>query len=327
MDPVLRESIAMTRFVTLVFALGIAVMSAGPLGAQSYPSRPIRIVTGEAGGSPDFVARVIAQGLTSSLGQPAVVENRSGIVVGQTVAKAPPDGYTLTAAGNFLWLGPLLQKSPYDPIRDLSAITLATRSPQLLTIHPSVPAKSVKELIDLAKTRPGALNYASGPSGTSSHLAAELFKAMAAVDIVRIGYKGTGLAINDLIAGQVQVTFFTGTSVAPHVKTGRLRALAVASAQPSPLFPGLPTVAASGLPGFEAESIYGLWGPAALVSALIDRLNQEVVRTLGRTDIKEKCFNAGLEVVGSSPERLAAAIQADMARMGKVIKDAGIRGE
>ncbi|HZM44176.1 MAG TPA: tripartite tricarboxylate transporter substrate binding protein [Burkholderiales bacterium] len=315
----------MPSFV-LIAAVAAGVLATGSLYGQAYPTRPIRIVTSAAGGSPDLVARLIAQGISGPLGQPVIIDNRSsGIVPAELVAKAPPDGYTLIGTSNVLWLVTLMQKTTFDPLRDFAPIAMTNLAPAVLAVHPSLPVKSVKELIVLAKARPGQLNYSSSTNGTASHLAGELFKALAGVNIVRIAYKGAGLAINDLISGQVQMTFITATSVMPHVKSGRLRALAITSARPSELFPGLPTVAASGLPGYEATSSGALLAPAKTSEAIISRLNHEVVRFLGTPEARERLFHAGSEVVGSSPDELAAAIRTEMDRMRKVIKDAGIR--
>ncbi len=316
--------------VAWMVSVGLMFPVAGAVHGQDFPKKPIRIVTAEVGSTNDFVARLIAQGLSAGLGQQMVVENRggaSGIIAAQTVAQAPPDGYTLLFYTSTLWIGPLLQNVSWDPVRDFSPITLAATSPNILVVHPSLPVKSVEELIVLAKARPGELNYSSSSTGASTHLAAELFKAMAGVNIVRINYKGGGSALNALIAGQVQVMFPSAGLVTPHVKSGRLRALAVTTAQPSALAPGLPTMAASGLPGYESGSIYGIFAPAGILATLINRLNQEIVRALNRTEVKEKFFNVGVEIVGSSPEEFAATIKSDMARMGKLIKDAGIRVE
>jgi tripartite-type tricarboxylate transporter receptor subunit TctC len=314
--------------VTARLCLG-AVMLAGAhiAPAQNYPVKTVRIVTLQPGGAPDIVARLVAEGIAPALGQPVIVDNR-GIIAGELVAKASPDGYTLLAYSSPLWLAPFMQsRVSYDPVRDFAPITLTHMAPNLLVVHPLLPAKSVRELIALARARPGELNYGSGATGASSHLSAELFKAMAGVNIVRVPYKGTPPALNDLIAGQVQVMFPNVASAIPHVKSGRLRALAITSAQPSALVPGMPTVAAAGLPGYESVSPVGLFAPAKTPVAIIARLNQEMVRTLNRAEAKERFFNIGLETVGSSPEQFAAAIATDMKRWGKVIRDAGIRDE
>ena len=317
------------RFVFLMFSAGM-MLGAGAGFGQDYPNKPVRIVTAEGGGGADFMSRLIAQGLTVSLGQQVVVENRggaSGAIAAQAVAKAPADGYTLLFYSNGIWTLPLLRDVPYDPVKDFAPLTLVAISPNMIVVHPSLPVRSVKQLIALAKARPGELNYSMGGTGTTPHLAAELFKSMAGVDIVRINYKGAGPALNELIGGQVQLTFATTASGMPHVKSGRLKALAVTSAEPSALVPGLPTVAASGLPGYESVASYGMFSTARTPAALVSRLNEEIVRVLRRAEVKEKLFNTGVEVVGGSPEGFAAMMKMEMLKWGKVIRDAGIRGE
>jgi len=316
---------------TIIRAGAAAIAALAPAhapGAQAWPAHPLRIVTSEPGGGSDFTARVVAQGLTMSLGEQVIVDNRAGTVTAaQIMTKAAPDGYTLLSYNNSLWTLPLLQPMFYDVLRDFTPVTLATRSPNILVVHPAVPVTSVRELVAHAKANPNALNYASGTIGSTNHLAAELFKALAGVQIARISYKGSGYAVNDLIGGQVQIMFATSGSIAPHVKSGRLRALAVTSALPSALAPGLPTVAASGVPGYEAVTMYGLYAPAQTPAAIIVRLNREAARFLQTADIREKLFGAGVETVGGSPQEFAAAIKADIARLSKVIKDAGIHAE
>jgi tripartite-type tricarboxylate transporter receptor subunit TctC len=233
----------------------------------------------------------------------------------------------LLVTTNALWVLPFIQKVNFDPVADFVPISTAALSPTILVVHPSLPAKSAKELIALAKAKPGELNYASAGTGSSPHLAAELFKAMAEVNIVRIPYKGSGPALNGLIGGQVQMMFGTAGSVSPLITSGKLRALAVTSAQPSPLFPGLPALADSGVPGYRSETVYGAFAPAGTPPAVVSRLNREIVLALERPEVKEKFLNAGVESAGSSPTQFAALIKSDMARMGKVIKDAGIRAD
>ena len=311
-----------------------AIVTAFALCAASgedYPSRPIRIVTAEVGAGADIIARLIAQGLTGSLGQQVVVENRGGSVIipVMTVVTATPSGYTLLLHGSTVWLLPFLQHGvPYDPGKDLSPITLVAHSPNILVVQPAVPVKSVSELIALAKAKPGELNYGSSTAGSSSHLAGAMFNAMAGVNIVRIPFKGTGPAMLEMIGGgQVHVMFPNATGVIPHIKSGRLRSLAVTSAQPSALAPGLPTIAASGLAGYEAETPYEVFAPGKTPAAIVRRLGQAVVAFLNKPEVKETFFKAGLEVVGSSPQGLAATMKSDMAKMGKVIKDANIKAE
>ena len=315
--------------VVVVWVISLAMLGAGVASGQEFPNKAIRIVSTGAGGGNDFVARIIAQALTGNLGQQVIVENRpgaNGIIAAQTVAKAAPDGYTLLNYSGGFWLLPFLQNVPYDPVKDFSPVTLAVSSPSILVVHASLPVKSVKELIALAKARPGDLNYGTGSTGSTPHLAAELFKAMAGVNILRIPYKGSGVALNAILVGEVQLVFATAGPVGPHVKSGRLKALAVTSLKPSALAPGLPTVAAT-LPGYDAASVFGVFAPAKTPAAVINRLNQELVRVLNGADVKEKFLAAGIETVGTSPQEFAATIKSEMDRMGKVIKDAGIRGE
>ena len=318
------------RFVATIVAIGIMVLSAGIVFGQNYPDKPIRVVTSAYGSGSDFVARLIAEELSTSLGKQLIVDNRGGsaVILAGIVAKAPPDGYTLLVFGSTFWLTPLMRDNPaYDPVRDFSPITLVVNSPSILVVHASVPAISVKELVALARAKPGVLNYGSGSNGAPTHLSVELFKAMAGVDIVRIPYKGTGPAVNALIGGQVQLMITGPAAVAQHVKSGRLRALAVASAQPSVLTPGLPTVAASGVPGYESASTGGVFAPAGTPAKIVNQLNQEIVRIINRADVKARFLNAGLETVGNTPEQFAAMVKSDMAKWGKLIKDAGIREE
>jgi tripartite-type tricarboxylate transporter receptor subunit TctC len=313
-----------TRMVITLFTMAAAATAI----AQEYPTRPVRIVTSEAGGGNDVQARVIARGLSVSLGQQVIVENRpSGVIPGDIVARAQPNGYTLLLYNNTLWIGPLLQRTPYDPLKDFAPITVVTRGPNVLVVNAALPVKSVADLIALAKSRPGALNYASSGAGATNHLAAELFKYMAGVDIVRIGYKGAAQGMNDLIAGQIQVMFPTAGAAVPHVNSGKVKGLAVTSAEPSPLIPGLPTVAAAGLPGYESIAIYGMFAPAGTPRVLLARLNAEILRALEAPDARPLLFKLGMEVVGSSPTELTAMLKSEMARMEKMIKAAGIRSE
>ena len=294
--------------------------------AQEYPTRPIRFVTAAVGGGNDFAARMIAHGLTASLGQQVIVDNRGGAHIPQlTVSKATPDGYTILVQNNTVWVAPLLEKVNYDHWTELVPISLTARAPNILVVHPSLPVNSVKELIAAAKAAPGDINYASGVVGSSNYIAAELFKAMAGVNLTRISYKGSGPALNDVMAGQVKVMFATTTSSSGHVKAGKLKALAISSAQPSPTAPGLPTIAQSGVPGYAAESIYGVWAPAKTSPAILTRLHQEIVKVLGAPQTKERFLATGAEVVASTPQVFAAEIKAESMRLDKVFRAAGIR--
>ena len=312
------------QFVVSMSLVGVMGFGAGTAFAQDFPSKPVRMVTSAPGGGGDVIARLIAQAISGSLGQQVIVDNRGGVISSETVAKAPPDGYTLLSQPNSFWLLPFMQNVSYDPIKDFLPVSLTVTSPNVIVVHPSLPVKSVKELIAFAKARPGQLNFAAGSTGSSSHLAAELFKMMAGINIVYIPYRGAGPALNDTLGGQVSLLFSNTAAAGPHIKSGRLRGLAVTSAKPSALAPGLPTAASSGLPGYEAAAIYGVFAPAGTPATLVTRLNQEIVRALNRPDVKEKFFNAGVEVVASSPEQLATIMKSDMVRLGKVIRDAGM---
>lgn len=311
------------RFVVAAFSASLMAVGTGNAAAQGYLNKPLRIVTSGVGGAGDFAARLIGQALTPNLGQPVIVDNRaSSFIPAEVVARAQPDGYTLLLYGSVIWLAPYLWDSVrYDPVKDLAPITLAVTSPNVLVVHPSLPVKSVRDLVALAKARPGDLNYGIASPGSSGALAAELFKEIAGVDMVRIRYKGAGAVLTDLVAGRVQLSFSTATSVAAHLKSGRLRALAVTSARPSVLFPGLPTVASAGLPGYESTSTTGIFAPAGTPAAILDRLNQEIVKALHSAPVRDRFLSAGSEVVASSPEQLAALMASDVARLGKLIQD------
>jgi tripartite-type tricarboxylate transporter receptor subunit TctC len=294
--------------------------------AQEFPSRTVRIVASEAGGSGDFVARVLAQGLAGSFGQQVIVDNRGGgVVAGDVVAKAPPDGHTVLLYGNTLWLLPLMRKSiPYDPYKDFAPVTVAARAVNVLVVHPAVPVKSVKELVALARSRPGELNFSTAAPGTMNHLAAELFRSMTKTNIVRVSYRGSASAMTAVMSGEVQMMFAAAAPARPHIQSGRVKALAVTTATRSPSYPELPTVAEAGVPGFEAVSVHGIFLPAKTSDAIIGRLQQEIVRVLQSSDAKERLASIGAEPVGGTPAQLATTIKEEVARMGKVIREAGI---
>jgi tripartite-type tricarboxylate transporter receptor subunit TctC len=304
-----------------------AALCAAGANAQPFPSKPIRMLASGVGGAGDFTARLVANDLGPRLGQQVIVDNRpGGLVPGEIVAKATPDGHTIMLVGIVIWLSPFMRSSmPFDPVRDFAPVTLAVTVPNVLVVHPSLGVKSVPQLIALAKQKPGVLNYATSGSGNSNHIAGELFKAMAGIDLVRVNYRGASMALNDVLSGRVEVMFATATAAAPHVAGRKLIALAVTSPRPSALVPGLPTVAESGLPGYESGSTLGVFAPAQTPRAIITRLNHEIVQVLNTPAGKDRLFKAGIEVVASSPAEFAAAINADMARSGKVIRAAGIR--
>jgi tripartite-type tricarboxylate transporter receptor subunit TctC len=296
--------------------------------AQEFPGKPIRIVAPDIGGNVDELARILAQGLGVNSGWQVFVENRaSRTIPGETVAKAAPDGYTLLINGASHWLAQFMQESvPYDAIRDFAPITQIHAAPNIVVVHPALPVKSVRELVALAKARPGELNYGAVGAGSGSHLAAELFNSMAKVNIVRITYRGAGAALNDLLSGQLQI-MFSPASGWSYVRSGRLRAVAITSLKPSPIFPGLPSVAESGVPGYQAVSITGAFAPAKTPVLIVRKLNQEIVRTLNTAEVRDKLAAMGSEVVGSSPEQFAAVLKSDIATTGKLISALGIKDQ
>ena len=311
------------RMVVWMSMAGTAALGANTACGQNYPIRPIRILTATPGGNGDFAARQIVQEIAGPMGQNISVDNRTAPLAASIVAGSQPDGYSLLVAGSDLWIEQLLHKTPYD-LKELAPISLLVRSPNVLVVHPSLAAKSVRELIDMAKTRPGALNYAGSTIGGTNHVAAELFKFMAGVNLVYIPYKGSNLALVALLGGETQVMFPNAASVTPHLKSGKLRALAVTSAEPSALVPGLPAVSAT-VPGYSSEGMTGMFARAGTPATIISRLHHEIARIMSRTDVKERFLNTGVETVGSSPEQLAATIKSDSARMEKLIKDVGVR--
>ena len=317
----------LSRFITGMVPVALVTLGAGVACSQSYPERPIRFISPGPGGTADFTIRLTGPMLSAKFGQPVVVENRVQVVAAETVGKAAPDGYTMLIVGGTVWLGTLFQKFPYDLERDLAPIMMTTSAPNILVIHPSVAAKTVKELIAVAKAKPGELNYGSGGTGSSLHLAAELFKAMAGVNIVRVDYKGSAPALTALLGGEVQMVFSTSIGqITPFLKTGRLRALGVTGAKASPLMPDLPPLAAT-LPGYESASVVGMFAPRKTPVAIINKMNQEFKQLLNRPEVKDKLLDIGIEVVAGSPQELAVSIKTELARMGKVMKDAGVRAE
>jgi tripartite-type tricarboxylate transporter receptor subunit TctC len=315
------------RFAGSVIA-GTLMMLAAPAAfcQDGYPSRVIHIYTSEAGSTNDIVSRIVARGITASLGRQAIVENRGGPAA-DVVARAPADGYSILLYGSSVWVLPYFRRMSYDPLRDLSPISSAYSQAIVLLVHPSLPVKSVKELMALAKARPGDLNYSAGTVAATPYLAMELFKYQTGLDIVRISYKGTAPAVNALLAGEVQVMFTGAGSIMAHVKSGRLRALAVTTAERSPLTPGLPTVAESGLPGYEFTSVVGIFAPAKTPPAIVNLLSQEIIKILRSPDVNEMLFESGVAALGSTPEDFAARVRADIDRWRKVIRDTGIRVE
>lgn len=316
---------------------GIALMAAAAVTgtmacAQStYPVKPIRMVIGfPPGGGTDIVGRIVGQKLGEALGQQVIADNRGGAagqIAAEFVAKAAPDGYTVMMAhiAALSILPSLVAKLPYDPQRDFAAISLVAIGPNLLVVHPSVPVKSVKELIALARARPGQLQYASPGAGTVQHLAAELFKLQAKVDILHVPYKGSGQSIVDLVAGHVHLNFDSVPPVIHHVRAGKLRAVAVTSEKRFSLMPEIPTVNESGVPGFDLSTWWGLVAPAAAGKDIISRLHGETVKVLRQPDVRERIAFAGAESVGNSPDAFAAYIRAERAKYARIVRDANIK--
>ena len=294
---------------------------------QAYPNKPLRIVTGNVGGGNDFIARQISQGLGDLLGQPLIVVNLGGGRTAEVLAQSQADGYTLSVSGNNTWTAPLFRKLNYDPIRDFMPVTLIARDVNIVAVHPSVAANSIRELIAYARARPGILNFASSTFGSPQHMGTEVFKSMAGINIVGVPYKGVAPAMNALLSGEVHMIIAEPGLLAPHMKSGKLKALAVTSSATTALAPGLPTVSASGLPGYEWVGMTGMFVPTKTPARLINRLNQESARFLKRPEVKERFFGTGMDVVASSPEEFAIAIKSDMSKIAKVVKDAGIKLE
>jgi tripartite-type tricarboxylate transporter receptor subunit TctC len=320
----------MTKFRAAVSACLAAALLAPAASAQEYPSRPVRVVVPFAPGGPnDIIVRLVAQKLFESWGQPFVVENRAGAggnVGTDYVAKSAPDGYTLLSVGpGSLIINPLVAKVPYDAERDFAPITIMARAPNALVAHPSLPVRSVKDLIALARARPGAINYGSGGNGSTPHLSAALFAAMAGIELTHVPYKGTAPATTDLIGGQVQIAFLGIPAVLPHVKSGKLRVLAVTGLRRSPELPDVPTVDESGVPGYDVSPWYGLLAPAGTSRAVVTRLAEVATQIVRTAEMREKLAAQGAEAAGGTPEEYAAVIRADAATWARAIDQAGLR--
>lgn len=316
----------------LLLVSGALSVRAATQPERSYPTRPIRMIVSFApGGSVDLVARLIGQRLAEAWGQQVVVDNRPGAggnLSAELAAKAAPDGYTLYVCSASLVVNvSLYKKVAYDPLKDFAPITLLASVQNVLVAHPAFPAKSVKDLIALAKKSPGRINYASTGSGTSGHLAMELFKSMAGIDLTHIPYKAVGQAQADLISGQVSLWFPTIPGALPHIKAGRMHALAAAGTQRSPALPGLPTVAESGLPGFEASTWYPLLAPGATPQPIITKLNSQVIAILRMSDVNDQLMRQGVEPVGSSPAELVSHLKSELGKWAKVVQASGAHAE
>ena len=322
------------RFSTLICIPLAAMLSAvGIARAQTYPVKPIRIIVPfAAGGGADFTARIVGQKLAEALGQPVIADNRTGAagaIGAELAAKAAPDGYTLLlgSAGPLAILPGMSTRLPYDPVASFAPVVLVSSMPFLLAVHPSLPVRSVKDLIALAKSKPGQLNYASPGSGSTTHLVAELLKAMAKIDIVHVPYKGVAPSVADLMAGQVQMMSGDLSTLMPQVKAGRLRALAVTGAKRSALAPEFPTIAESGVPGYEARGWFGVLAPVATPGEIVMRLNSVIAKGIAGADARERLAALGGEVVGGTPAEYATRLRADLAKWSQLIKAIGLKAD
>ena len=309
-----------------------AGLFAGASSAQNYPVKAVRLVAPYPPGGPnDIIARIIAQRMTQALGQQWIVENRAGRggnIGTELVARSPADGYTLVHGGmGTLTLAPFLGKVPYDALRDFAPVTLTARVPNVIVVHPSLPVRSVKELVALARSRPGTLDYATSGVGSTPHLAAALFLSLARLHMIHIPYKGGAPAAVDLVAGQVPIAFLPVSPLLPHIEAGKVRALAVSSLQRSGMLSAVPTVSESGLSGFEMNPWFGILAPAATPGPITARLNTEIVRFLGTAEAAKQLAVQGADAAYTSTEEFLALIKSDLAKWSKVIQDNGIRGE
>ena len=302
-------------------------------GAQSYPVKPVRmIIPYPPGGGTDFFARTLGAKLSESLGQPLVMEQRpgaGGVIGADVAAKAAPDGYTLLIgqASNLAINQHLMGKLPYDPVRDFSPVTLIGGSPNLLVVHPSLPVRTVKDLVALARAKPGAINYASAGNGSPGHLAAEYFKRTAKIDLVHVPYKGANPALMDVLAGHASLYFTSPVSAQALVQSGRLRQIAVTSAKRFPPLPDVPTIAESGYPGYEVIAWFGLLVPAATPADLVNRANADTAAALKSADVRQRMANEGMEPVGNSPREFGAFLASELKKWGRVVAEAGVKLE
>ncbi len=303
----------------------------GMAGAADYPTRPLRYVIPSApGGNADIMGRLIAQRLSVNLGQQVVVDNRPGAgnVIGtELVVRAAPDGYTILQVASSAATNPSLRQLPYDTVRDLAPISLLGSTPLILVVHPSLPVRTVGDLIALAKAKPGQLNYSSNGVGTSGHMAGALLGFMARINVVHVPYRGTAQALTDVISGDLHFTLPSMTSVLPYVKGGKLKVLGMTGSKRSPLAPDLPTISESGVPGYQASIWNGVLGPAATPRPIVAKLNAEIVRILNSPETRERFASMGADVLPSLPEEFAAFIRAEITKWAAVVKSAGIKGE
>jgi tripartite-type tricarboxylate transporter receptor subunit TctC len=321
----------MVRIFAAIIAVATAAAASTAAAQTSYPTKPVRIVVGFAAGGPsDIVARLLAQQLTERLGRTVIVDNRpgaTGTIGAAVVAKAPPDGHSLYLASQTTHaVAPYMYSNVgYDPVKDFATITLAMQNPLLGVVHPSLAVHSVKELIAFARAHPGQLNFATGGQGSSPHMSVELLKSMAKIDMVPVHYKGDGAAIPEVIGGQVPLMFASIAGWLPHAQSGKVRGIAVTGSKRSSIAPQYPTVAESGLPGFEVITWFGILATAGTPKDVIDRLNRELVRALAVPAVKDQAATLGMEIVGSSPEEYGAFLKAENAKWGKMVKALNLR--
>jgi tripartite-type tricarboxylate transporter receptor subunit TctC len=312
--------------VAFAWVLAAAMTS---VHAQDYPSKTVRFLVGFApGGGTDTLSRLIAPHLNTLWGQPVVVENRPGAdgsIATELAARAAPDGHTIVMVTNAHTITPFQRKLGYDPVKDFAPVTLVASTPNLLLVHPSLPVRTLKELVALAKRRPGELSFGSSGTGTSPYLAMELLKQMAGIDMVHVPYKGSGPAVLALVGGHLQLMFGSITSTLPHVQANRLRAIAVSSSSRLPAAPDVPTVAESGLPGFEARTWYGVLGPARTPAEIVQKIASDIGAVLRQPDVVGFLAKSGFDAVGSSPEEFVSIIRSDMEKWGKVIRGSSKR--
>ena len=315
----------MVRASVCFTLLAPGALWAGATAAQDYPTRAVRIVTAPAGGGNDFSARLVARGISGPLGQQVIVDNRPTVLAPEIVAKSPADGYTVLLNGSAHWIGPFVSKVSYDPVTDFAPLILVDRTPVILVVHPSLPVKNVKQVIALAKAKPGQLNVSSGAPGASNYLGGMLFNYYAKVDILLVPYKGAAPAMTAVMSGETQLMFASPGGSMSHVRSGRLRALGVGSEKPSELAPGIPTIASSGVPGYVCETLHAMFAPAGTPAAAISRLHQAIDRFLQSAEGKNQFIKGGVEAAPSTPDQLAAIMKSEMATIGKVLRAAGVK--
>jgi tripartite-type tricarboxylate transporter receptor subunit TctC len=324
---------ARSELSAALFAASIVVSPAVlAQGADAYPAKPIRfILPFPPGGGTDILGRLLSERLGARLGQPVVIENRGGAggnVGAEAAARSAPDGYTIVLVAPSLTISPsLYKKLAYDPVRDFAPVSLVATVPNVMVTHPSVPAKTLSEFIALARQKPGAMNFGSGGNGTSNHLAGELFNIVAGVRLVHVPYKGVNLAMNDVMSGEVQLVVIGIPAAAPHIKAGKLRALAVIDSKRATALPDVPTAAEAGLPGFEVTTWYGVLAPAGTPRGVVSRLNAEIVRVVQSPEMKERLATMATEPMTSTPEEFADLIRQEIVKWAQVVRTAGLKAE